>query len=117
MDFSKLVTHGATEDLGMMVLAQQTMLDTFRSWCQQVDVAYILNIPITSDFHDHMAVVSSPHLDLFPQYMAISLGAVLNYQGFVNEWRSNVDVESCDWVLQVLEPSTVPTLLVQSSNF
>jgi hypothetical protein len=30
MDFSKLVLHGASEDLGTMVLAQQTMMDMFR---------------------------------------------------------------------------------------
>jgi hypothetical protein len=29
MDFSKLVSHCASEDLGMMVLAQQTMMDSF----------------------------------------------------------------------------------------
>jgi len=29
MDFSKLVTHGASEDLCMMVLVQQTMLEKF----------------------------------------------------------------------------------------
>jgi hypothetical protein len=29
MDFSKLVTHGASEDLCMMVLAQQMMLEKF----------------------------------------------------------------------------------------
>jgi hypothetical protein len=31
----------------------------------------------------------------------------------VNEWCSNVDIESCDWVLQVLKLSTSPSLLVQ----
>ena len=29
MDFSKLVSHGASDDLGTMVLAQQTMMDKF----------------------------------------------------------------------------------------
>jgi predicted small integral membrane protein len=40
----------------------------------------------------------------------VSLGAVLQYQAFVNEWHSDIDVESCYWALQVLELSTVPTL-------
>jgi len=35
IDFCKIVSHGALEDLGTMVLAQQTMLDKFCSWCQQ----------------------------------------------------------------------------------
>ena len=113
MDFSKLVTHGATEDLDTMVLAQQTMLDKFRTWCQQVDVAYIFQVPSVSDFQDHRAVASSPRTNLLTEYKTIPLGAVLHYQAFVNEWRSDVDVESCDWALQVLKLSTVPTLLVQ----
>jgi len=113
MDFSKLVSHGASEDLGTMVLAQQTMMDKFRSWCQTVDVAYIFRVPSLSEFHDHQAVASAPRVDLLTQYKAVPLGAVLQYQAFVNKWRSDVDVESCDWALQVLELSTVPTLLVQ----
>jgi hypothetical protein len=44
MDFSKLVTHGASEDLGMMALMQQMMLDKFRTLCQQVDEAYIFQV-------------------------------------------------------------------------
>jgi hypothetical protein len=31
MDFSRHVLHGASEDLGTVVLAQQTMLDKFSS--------------------------------------------------------------------------------------
>jgi hypothetical protein len=113
MDFSRLVSHGSSEDLGTMVLAQQTMLDKFHSWCHQVDVAYIFHIPSLSEFHDHRAVASSPCADLLTDYKTIPLGAVLRYQAFVNEWRSDVDVESCDWALQVLKLSTAPTLLVQ----
>ena len=84
MVLSQLISHDTSVDLGSMVLAQQTMLDRFCTWCQQVDVAYILNVPINPDFHDHMAVASSPCLDLLSQYKAISLGALLNYQAFVN---------------------------------
>jgi hypothetical protein len=113
MDFSRLITHNSSEDLGTMVLAQQTMLDKFRSWCQQVDVAYIFRVPSLSDFQDHQAVASAPRVDLLTSYKTIPLWAVLQYQSFVNEWRSDVDVESCDWALQVLELSIVPTLLVQ----
>ena len=39
MDFSKRVTHDASEDLRAMVLVQQTVLDKFRTWCQQVNVS------------------------------------------------------------------------------
>ena len=113
MDFSKLVSNGASDDLGTMVLAQQTMLDKCRSWCQQVDVVYIFRIPSLSEFHDHKAVASASRVDLLTQYKTIPLGAVLKYQAFVNEWRSDIDVESCDWALQVLELSTAHTLLVQ----
>jgi hypothetical protein len=113
MDFSKLVSHGASEDLGTMVLAQQTMMDKFRAWCLQVDVAYIFLVPSLSEFQDHQAVASAPRVDLLTQYKTVPLGAVLKYQAFINEWRSDVDVESCDWALQVLELSTAPTLLVQ----
>jgi hypothetical protein len=60
MDFSRLVLHGASKDLGMMVLAQQTMLDKFCSWCQQVDVSYIFQIPSLSAFHNLRAVACSP---------------------------------------------------------
>ena len=38
---------------------------------------------------------------------------MLQYQAFVNEWRSDIDVERCNWALQVLELSTIPTLLVE----
>jgi hypothetical protein len=38
---------------------------------------------------------------------------VLQYQAFVNEWRSDIGVERCNWALQVLELSTIPTLLVE----
>jgi hypothetical protein len=113
MAFSKIVSHRALEDLGTMVLAQQTILDKFCSWCQQVDVAYIFRITSLSEFHDHRAVASASTVDLLTHYKAIPLGAVLKYQAFVNEWQSDIDVESCDWALQVLELSTVPTLLVQ----
>ena len=83
----------------MMVLAQQTMMDKFRSWCHQVDVAYIFHIPSLSEFHDHRAVGSSPRVDLLTQYKTIPLGVVLQYQAFVDEWQSDIDVESCDWAL------------------
>ena len=79
----------------------------------QVDVEYIFCIPSLSEFHDHRAVACAPRVDLLTFYKTILLGAVLRYQAIVNEWRSDVDVESCDWALQVLELSTVPTLLVQ----
>ena len=88
MDFSKLVPHDASVDLGSMVLAQQTMLNKFPTWCQQVDVAYIFNIPVTSDFHDHMAVASSLCFDLLCPYKAISLRVVLTYQAFVQVEKS-----------------------------
>ena len=38
---------------------------------------------------------------------------VLKYQAFVNEWLTDIDVESCDWALQVIKLSTTPNLLVQ----
>jgi hypothetical protein len=38
---------------------------------------------------------------------------VLQYQAFVNKLCSDIYVKSCNWALQVLELSTVPTLLVQ----
>ena len=113
MDFSKITNHDGSEDLGTMVLAQQTMLDRFRTWCQQVDVAYIFQVPSVSDFHDHGAVASSPRISLLTNYKALPFSTVLRYQAFVNLWLSDVDVESCDWALQVIELSTVPTLLVQ----
>ena len=69
----------------MMVLAQQTMLDKFRSWCQQVDVAYIFRVPSLSEFHDHRAVACASRVDLLTSYKTIPLGAVLQYQAFVNE--------------------------------
>jgi hypothetical protein len=113
MDFSKLAHHAVSEDLGTMALAQQTMLDKFRTWCQQVDVAYIFQVPSVSDFHDHRAVSSSPRVNLLTHYKALPLVSVLRCQAFINEWRSDIDVESCDWALQVIELSTTPTLLVQ----
>ena len=116
MDFSKLVSHGSSKDLGTMVLAQQTMLDKFCLWCHRVDVAYIFHIPSLSEFQDHRAVASSPRTNLLTEYKTIPLGAVLRYQAFVNEWRSDVDVESCDWALQVLELSTSPTCLLYTSD-
>ena len=75
-----------------------------------MDVAYIFHIPSLSEFHDHRTVASSPCVDLLTQHKTIPLGAVLQYHTFVNEWRCGIDVESCDWALQVLELSTVPTL-------
>ena len=113
MDFSKLTHFAGSEDLGTMVLAQQTMLDKFRTWCQQVDVAYIFQVPSVSDFQDHRAVATSSRISLLTHYKAISLATVLKYQAFVNQWLSDVDVESCDWALQVIELSAVPSLLVQ----
>jgi hypothetical protein len=112
MDFSR-ENHDGSEDLGTMVLAQQTMLDRFRTWCQQVDVAYIFQVPSVSDFHDHRAVASSPRISLLTNYKALPLSTVLRYQAFINLWLSDVDVESCDWALQAVELSTVLTLLVQ----
>ena len=38
---------------------------------------------------------------------------MLQYQAFVNEWHSDIDVKRCNWALQVLELSTIPTLLVE----
>jgi hypothetical protein len=113
MDFSELILHGALEDLGTMVLAQQTMMDKFCSWCQMVDVAYIFHMPSLSEFHNHRKVAGAPKVDLLTQFKALLLGAVLQYHAFINEWQSDIDVESCGWVLQVLKLSTVPTLLVQ----
>jgi hypothetical protein len=66
-------------------------------------VAYIFHVPSLSEFHDHRAVAGAPRVDLLTQYKAVPLGAVLQYQAFVNEWRSDIDVESCEWALQVLE--------------
>jgi hypothetical protein len=113
MDFLKLTQFAGSEGLGTMVLAQQTMLDKFRTWCQQVDVAYVFQVPSVSNFHDHKAVAASPRISLLTHYKVISLATVLKYQALVNQWLSDVDVESCDWALQVIELSTVPTLLVQ----
>ena len=117
MDFSKLTHFAGSEDLGTMVLAQQTMLDKFRTWCQQVDVAYIFQVPSVSDFQDHRAVATSSRISLLTHYKAISLATVLKYQAFVNKWLSDVDVESCDWALQVIELSAVPSLLVQMISY
>jgi hypothetical protein len=113
MDFSKLATHDASKDLGMMVLAQKMMLDKFTAWCQQLDLALIFQVPSVLDFHDHRAVASSSHVNLLMHYKALPLASVLKYQAYINEWRSDMDVKSCDWVLQVLELSTTPSLLIQ----
>jgi hypothetical protein len=113
MDFSKLALHDTSGDLGTMVLTQQKMLDKFRTWCQQVDVAYIFQVPSVHDFHNHQTVASSLRINLLAHYKALSLASVLKYQAYINEWQSDVNAESCDWALQVIELSTTPTLLVQ----
>ena len=112
MDFSKLATHCASEDLGMMALMQQMMLDKFWTLCQQVDEAYIFQVLYVHDLHDNRAVVSLQCVNLLIHYKSLQLASVLKYQVYINEWQSDIDVESCDSALQFLEFSMTPTLLV-----
>ena len=65
------------------------------------------------DFNEHRAVSSSPCVNLLTHYKTLTLALVLKHQAYINEWRSDIDVVSCNWALQVLELSTSPTLLVQ----
>lgn len=113
MDLFKLTSPGVTEHLSTMFLTEQTILDKFWSWCHQCDVAYVFCILFIMDFQDYNEVISTPLMNLLNQYMAISLTTVLKYQTFVNKWRSNIDVESCNWTWQVLELLMPLPLLVQ----
>jgi hypothetical protein len=81
MDFSKLTHLAGSKDLGTMVLAQQTMLVKFWTWCHQVDVTYIFQVPSISGFHNHGAVASAPCVSLLTHYKALPLITVLKYPG------------------------------------
>jgi hypothetical protein len=58
-------------------------------------MAYIFQVPSVPNFHDHRAVASLLHINLLTHYNALSLSSVCQYQAYINEWHSDVNVESC----------------------
>lgn len=114
LDFAKLTdSKTGVGALGLLVLAQKTGLDKFVVWCKQYDVYYIFMMPRIQDFKDPFAVSQAPRVDLLTSYKQVTFQAVSNYQEFLNDRLSPVELESSEWALQLLSASTEPNLLMQ----
>lgn len=104
--------NNTVDDLGTMVLAQQTTLDQFKTLCKCHDIANMFHVPDLMDFSDHETVAIAPHQDLLSHYNSLSTQTVLQYQSFVNAWISQTNIESCEWALHCRGGLTLFKLLV-----
>jgi len=116
MDVGRLLNHCQPgEDLGKMLLSQQTCFDKFASWCARSDVGYLFLMPDTPSFGNKLVVASAPRINLLTHFKdpRVTREKVLSWQAFINSWLSEVDVESSGWAFDKLEASTSPLLLTK----
>lgn len=114
LDYSKLTDSGTSgAKLGAMVLAQTNALDELKQWAERYDVQYLLMMPDVSDFQVPTWVAGAPKKDLLSEYRSFSPSRIRDYQDFVATWMADVDSESSQWLLEVLQASTSKAILAE----
>jgi hypothetical protein len=116
MNFAKIMDKDGASSLGSQVLAAKCAMMGLLKWMSSYDVGHILaDTPNTSIFHDIKHVARQPRIDLRKQanYCSVSVEQVASYQQFIHKWMSPTDIESSEWLFDVLQLSIEPNLLLQ----
>jgi hypothetical protein len=85
-------------------------------WMASYDVGHILADTLnTQSFHDIEHVARQPRIDLRKQanYRSVSVEQMASYQQFIHERMSPTDIESSEWLFDVLQLSIESNLLLQ----
>jgi phosphotransferase system IIA component len=113
MKIAKLVDGSGEEDLGKLILAQQTTAESFEKWAMSYDVNGIFLMPDTDDFSDRMAMANAPKINLLNDYKRVKSDRVFKWQAAVKSLLPGTDVESSSWACSKLESSTEANLKLQ----
>jgi hypothetical protein len=112
MEYDALADAKAA-DLSALVLKHQTATSKFTEWLTSFDCLYLLGVPFVTDFSNPQMVLSAPRKCLTASFQDFSLVQIASWQHFVCEWLTNTDIETSDWILQALDQSIEPLLLMQ----
>ena len=116
MNFAKIMDHDGASSLGSQVLAAKCAMMGLLKWMDSYDVGHILaDTPNTQLFHNTEHVARQPRIDLRKQanYRSVSVEQMASYQQFIHEWMSPTDIESSEWLFDVLQLSIESNLLLQ----
>jgi hypothetical protein len=113
MDFASFMDEKDASDLGSAVLKQQTADSKWEDWLTSFDCKYLFEVPITKDFSNPQVVLSAPRKDLTKFSQDFTVEDIANWNKFVVQFLSPVDLETDDWVQQALTSAIESSLLVQ----
>ena len=113
MDFASFMDKKDASDLGSAVLKQQTADSKWNDWLTAFDCKYLFEVPITKDYSNTQVVLMAPRKDLTKHSQDFTVEDIANWNKFVSQFLSSVDLETDDWVQQALTSSIESSLLVQ----
>jgi hypothetical protein len=113
MDFASFMDDKDASDLGSAVLKQQTVDSKWNDWLTSFDCKYLFEVPITKDYSNPQVVLSAPRKDLTKHSQDFTVEDIANWNKFVSQFLSSVNLETDDWVQQALNSSIESSLLVQ----
>ena len=112
--WSEILGGDESGDLGATVLNTRTAIDGVVDFARHNDLFYVAELPVVSDMWDEMQVTQCREFtNVLTHFAGVSVEMVADFQQMLNTRGFNEDIESSDWLQQVVEKSTDPTLLIQ----
>jgi hypothetical protein len=111
--WSDILDQSTDTDLGSTIISTQTQIQGVVEFAQSYDIAYVCNIPLVKDMFDEVELSQCTYRNLLTHYNVIHIDQVRDYQSMINLRGFDVDRESDNWLMTVLEKSTEDTLLVR----
>ena len=111
--WSEILAGDESGDMSATISSIQTAIDGVITFARQNDIFYIGEVPMV-DLTDEVALAQCNHfVNVLTSYSYFSVDQVRDFQHFLNTRGFNVDIESNNWLEQVIEKSTKKTLLFQ----
>jgi hypothetical protein len=111
--WSDILDQSSDTDLGSTIISTQTQIQGVVEFAKSYDIAYICNIPLVHDMFDEVELSQCSYRNLLTHYNMVQLDHVREYQSLINLRGFDVDRESDNWLLTVLEKSTEDSLLIR----
>ena len=112
--WSEILDGDESGDMGASVMSTQTAIDGVIEFARRNDLYYVGEIPMVTDMWDETQMVQCrAFTNVLTNYASVPLDTVVDYQHLLNVRGFDEDIESNDWLQQVLEQSTDANLLIQ----
>ena len=106
-DYSEVLKPDGDAGLAALKVDAKDTFSSFRTWCEESDTTTIFMIPERiSSFSDlHQVASAASHTNLLINHQGVDLDTVTGFQQFINTAADDVEIDSNNMVLRVLQRS------------